>query len=350
MKNKKIFDCLKTWTLGVLITTIVYAIVQSPKTSIEVVYGGTGGNEVFASDSSDPGGGQIAINNLPTSTVLSNAKTTQDFLTLSPKYITGYHMGTDVVIGKGYGEDIPSITNGTVTYAEKRCNSVDSEACGFGLGNLIIVQNDTIMIKYGHGFDVKVNAGDAVTIGQVIERQSSSGTSTGTHLHAECRAYGLYVDCSDYVQNHDNYVSAAVRACETFIGDRKHIKTKELIRDHCRGFYDEAAKLNQDFFQILAIGHAETNWCTNPNAKIPDNNCYGWAVFGNNDDPRMNCGSWENCFGKVVGTFKAYEDDKRFFLNQKLQRYTPSNVAGHAKNINWGVTQLLKEYKKNLRI
>lgn len=344
--HNRVADLGRTWMLLGVGLLAYLGLTSSSNSDIQVTYAQS---QALALIIEVP---KQIISDIHFSEVWKNARRTQKFLNSEPgnPYPVDHHVGTDYVIGKGYGENVSSIIDGTVRYVQNSCAPTNSKTCGLGYGNMIVIQNDIVQVRYAHGFDARVKQGETVKAGQTIQRQSTSGWSDGTHVHLECRAYGLYVDCSNYLEKKDQYISAAIKSCELFIGDREHYKTKEKPREHCGEFLEIAGRANQNFFEIIALGHAETAWCTNTKAKIPDNNCYGWAVYGAMNDPRMYCGSWASCFSKVVDNFKILEENDRFFISQKLGKYTPGNINNHSNNINWGVKQMLKTYKNNLKV
>ena len=96
------------------------------------------------------------------------------------------HKGID--FGAGYGADIRAVGAGIVTGS----GYLGGEG-GYGLITLIRHPNGAVT-AYAHQSETHVQAGDAVTAGEVIGQVGSSGESTGPHLHFEVRIGGSQVD------------------------------------------------------------------------------------------------------------------------------------------------------------
>ncbi|MEK7399396.1 MAG: M23 family metallopeptidase, partial [Candidatus Poribacteria bacterium] len=87
-----------------------------------------------------------------------------------------FHAGTDLT--PGYGADVYSAIEGTVTYA------------GWmgGYGKLVVVTNKNgTSTRYGHLSKINVRKGTDVRQGQQLGAVGSTGRSTGAHLHFEVR-------------------------------------------------------------------------------------------------------------------------------------------------------------------
>ena len=87
-----------------------------------------------------------------------------------------FHAGVDIT--PGYGSDVYSAIDGTVTYA------------GWmgGYGKLVVVTNKNgVSTRYGHLSKINVRKGTEVKKGQKLGDVGSTGRSTGAHLHFEVR-------------------------------------------------------------------------------------------------------------------------------------------------------------------
>jgi murein DD-endopeptidase MepM/ murein hydrolase activator NlpD len=94
-----------------------------------------------------------------------------------------FHPGLD--ISADYGQ--PVLATGDAT--------VGSAAPNGAYGNMVTLDHGFgIVTKYGHLSRFAVNAGDAVTRGQVIGYVGSTGRSTGAHLHYEIWMNGRLTD------------------------------------------------------------------------------------------------------------------------------------------------------------
>lgn len=85
---------------------------------------------------------------------------------------------------------------GCPTYAADRGVVV---FCGWwgagGYGNMVVIDHlNGYQTWYGHLSHVDVQCGQTVEKGQAIGRAGSTGWSTGSHLHFECRYNGVTVD------------------------------------------------------------------------------------------------------------------------------------------------------------
>lgn len=94
---------------------------------------------------------------------------------------SSWHMGTD--IGAGCNQPIHAAASGRVIYA------------GWygGYGNFIKIDHGNgVTTAYGHirGGGINVRYGQHVTVGQVIARVGTTGSSSGCHLHFEVRVWG----------------------------------------------------------------------------------------------------------------------------------------------------------------
>ena len=87
-----------------------------------------------------------------------------------------FHAGVDIT--PGYGSDVYSAIDGTVTYA------------GWmgGYGKLVVVTDKNgVSTRYGHLSKINVRKGTEVKKGQKLGDVGSTGRSTGAHLHFEVR-------------------------------------------------------------------------------------------------------------------------------------------------------------------
>lgn len=98
-----------------------------------------------------------------------------------------YHTGVD--IGMAQGTEILAGHDGTVTLAGESggyglCVAIEGEAYG----------EHTLTTKYGHCSQILVSVGQEVKAGDVIAKVSSTGNSTGPHLHLEVLVDGQYLN------------------------------------------------------------------------------------------------------------------------------------------------------------
>lgn len=86
------------------------------------------------------------------------------------------HKGLD--IGKPTGTPTQAVKDGVVA----------SAGDGGGYGNLTVIKHgDGTFTKYAHQASISVRPGQEVKAGDVISKVSSTGNSTGPHLHFEVR-------------------------------------------------------------------------------------------------------------------------------------------------------------------
>ena len=119
----------------------------------------------------------------------------------------GYRWGTlhkGVDIADNQGADVVASRSGTVISAVDTCvhnYGKESNCCGNGYGNHVIIQHDdgTYSTLYGHMASIVVSEGDYVTKGTTIGYVGTTGWSTGYHLHFEIRVDGTPVDPADYL-------------------------------------------------------------------------------------------------------------------------------------------------------
>lgn len=98
------------------------------------------------------------------------------------------HGGID--LSSGVNSPILATDGGTVIFA----------GWGGGFGNLVEIDHGGGTIsKYAHLSKILVRAGDAVTQGDVIGEEGTTGVSTGVHLHFELHIQGQKVDPAHYV-------------------------------------------------------------------------------------------------------------------------------------------------------
>ena len=98
------------------------------------------------------------------------------------------HKGIDYAGEKG--QDISAAANGTVSLA----------GWSEGYGNCVVINHDNgYQTLYGHLDEIKVKAGDTVTIGQNIGTMGSTGVTTGVQLHFELLKNGENLNPADYI-------------------------------------------------------------------------------------------------------------------------------------------------------
>lgn len=117
----------------------------------------------------------------------------------------GYkHKGTDISGGGIMGAEVVAVGDGTVTASNNSCihnwGKSGSCGCGGGFGNFVqISHKNGKQTLYGHLADAIVSTGDKVKKGQKIGYVGSTGWSTGSHLHFECKYNGVhYNPMSEY--------------------------------------------------------------------------------------------------------------------------------------------------------
>jgi murein DD-endopeptidase MepM/ murein hydrolase activator NlpD len=110
------------------------------------------------------------------------------------------HQGIDIADQEG--SPVWAAADGVVADAENSCVIGDS-GCGGGYGNLVFINHaNGLQTRYAHlqKGSVTVSVGQQVKQGQIIGRQSDTGSSRGTHLHWEVRENGNPVDPLKYVK------------------------------------------------------------------------------------------------------------------------------------------------------
>lgn len=140
-------------------------------------------------------GGPSAAGDTSFTNPLPGAMLTQRFgpsdLVFEPPYGGYLHFHTGIDVSTAAGTPVLAAADGTVVLA------------GFntgGYGNYIVIAHggglDTL---YGHLDSIAVRQGQAVSRGQPIGAEGSTGNSTGAHLHFEVRRNGAPVDPAAYL-------------------------------------------------------------------------------------------------------------------------------------------------------
>ena len=96
------------------------------------------------------------------------------------------HHGVDITANY---EPCYAIASGTVFGVFNEDGNIirhDGNGTGYGLYLIIDIGNNTKAL-YGHLSEVKVQAGQRISEGQIIATTGNSGNSTGAHLHFEVR-------------------------------------------------------------------------------------------------------------------------------------------------------------------
>lgn len=113
------------------------------------------------------------------------------------------HKGLDIAGGSIAGASACASKAGTVIAVSTSCTHnypKDSNCCGNGYGNYVIISHDgTYSTLYGHMQAVYVSVGDYVSAGQVIGAVGCTGFSTGYHLHFEIWENGSAVNPRNYL-------------------------------------------------------------------------------------------------------------------------------------------------------
>lgn len=110
-----------------------------------------------------------------------------------------YHGGIDIA-GAGYmGTTVIAAASGTVISANNSCvhnwGKYGSCGCGGGYGNYVWIDHGNGKATiYAHLSSISVYSGSYVSAGQIVGYGGSTGSSTGPHLHFECRYYGTKYD------------------------------------------------------------------------------------------------------------------------------------------------------------
>jgi murein DD-endopeptidase MepM/ murein hydrolase activator NlpD len=105
-----------------------------------------------------------------------------------------FHAGVDFAARKG--SPLYAVTEGTITFVGVsqgvRCRFPGAEEPRTNLGWVIVLQSGPYTIKYGHTIvgSERVQAGDRVSLGQVLALMGSTGCSTGPHLHFQVQRPG----------------------------------------------------------------------------------------------------------------------------------------------------------------
>ena len=126
---------------------------------------------------------QVARSGCP----IAGATLTQPF---GPSSFEGFHTGNDLAAPSG--TPIHAVAAGTAT-------AIPDDGSGYGNHVTIQVSGDRTDL-YGHMSSIAVGSGQAVTPGQVIGFEGSTGFSSGPHLHYEVRMGGSAVDPSPFYQ------------------------------------------------------------------------------------------------------------------------------------------------------
>lgn len=93
------------------------------------------------------------------------------------------HNGVDIDLKKG--DKVSAAFDGMVRVAKN---------CG-GFGNVVIIRHyNGLETVYAHLSKIKVKPGQVILAGQVIGLGGSTGHSTGSHLHFECRFKGVPIN------------------------------------------------------------------------------------------------------------------------------------------------------------
>ena len=116
---------------------------------------------------------------------------------------TTYNHGAIDIAGGGIlGAPVVAADSGTVAYTCTYCThnwgKSGSCGCGGGYGNYVWIDHGNGKESiYGHLGSLVVHDGEKVTKGQLIGYMGSTGHSTGSHLHFECRYNGDRYDPLD---------------------------------------------------------------------------------------------------------------------------------------------------------
>ncbi len=124
---------------------------------------------------------------------------TQKFNEMYPEYVFQlYPYLRNVNGGKHTGIDF-GIPQGTAVKASADAIVSLTQSNKYGYGNLIILDHGKgVITLYGHLSAIGVTTGQKVKRGEVIGKSGNTGTSSGAHLHWECRANGKLVNPMTY--------------------------------------------------------------------------------------------------------------------------------------------------------
>lgn len=125
---------------------------------------------------------------------------TQKYKNPNGWYSGGFHLGVD--LSAKHGANIRSISDGEVV--------ADSGGGGYGTYLKIKARKDLYII-YGHMIEgsLKVKKGDKIKAGTIIGKQGSTGFSTGSHLHLECRRVFHEIQDLRYTYDPNSFINIA---------------------------------------------------------------------------------------------------------------------------------------------
>ena len=149
------------------------------------------------------------------------------------------HEGTDYACNTG--DPIYAVEDGVVSFSNWKKGSESST----GFGKVVVLDSGSTLQVYGHFSRVFPKEGMKIQRGQIIGECGSTGFSSGSHLHLQCRHEGLIVDCSDYSTQRANYREKAMETCW---------ETTEI---DCHNIYEIAKKHNVDYFTLIHYNPTE---------------------------------------------------------------------------------------------
>jgi murein DD-endopeptidase MepM/ murein hydrolase activator NlpD len=126
---------------------------------------------------------------------MAGARVTQLFgpsdLLLEPPYGKYPHFHAGVDMAAPFGTTVMAAADGVV---------VAVGHSGIGYGNYVVIAHGAgIMTLYGHLLETDVVVGNAVSRGERIGLEGSTGWSTGAHVHFELRIDDAVVDPMPYL-------------------------------------------------------------------------------------------------------------------------------------------------------
>lgn len=94
------------------------------------------------------------------------------------------HNGIDISFANCYGEPVYAVATGTVRYTQDGWTPAHGVDGMWSFGNSVFIEHgDGWISAYGHLSMLAVASGETVAQGQLIGYISSTGNSTGPHLH-----------------------------------------------------------------------------------------------------------------------------------------------------------------------
>jgi hypothetical protein len=156
------------------------------------------------------------------------------------------------------GQDMTSIpTGGPVVAAAAGTITFAGDSGGYG--NLVLIDHgNRIETGYAHlaRIDPSVTVGAAVSLGQRLGTEGSTGRSTGNHLHYEVRQNGTPIDPVPFMADHGAPLDGRAITASTPVAKR-------------RDTTEDSAAPDTGAFELPEPGEPRLNSLTNPALPIP---------------------------------------------------------------------------------